>query len=228
MSGRTTTEAPAGVGRLHVTVAVLCGMVLFLEGYDIAAIAFAIPSMVDAWHVRPAAFTLAQTGGSIGLLAGALSFGLLGDRVGRKPVLIGAVSVFGLFTLLCAFTHTPEPARGAAFPHRARPRRRHPARHRAGLGLRARGSAGQTRDPDERRRLDRQHGRRPAGDAARHPLRLALDFRRRRRAAAGDGRDFGVAAARCPGVAAGAPAWQSGAARFGPMGSRRPRRCCGR
>ena len=40
-----------GDARPHVRVAVLCGMVLFLEGYDIAAIAFAIPSLVDAWHV---------------------------------------------------------------------------------------------------------------------------------------------------------------------------------
>jgi MFS transporter, AAHS family, 4-hydroxybenzoate transporter len=93
--------------RPHVRVAALCGMVLFLEGYDIAAIAFAIPSLLDAWHVRPAAFTLAQTGGSVGLLCGALGFGLLADRLGRKPVLIGAAFVFGIFTLLCAFAASP-------------------------------------------------------------------------------------------------------------------------
>ncbi len=92
---------------IAVRVAVLCGMVLFLEGYDIAAIAFAIPSLVDTWHVRPAAFTWAQTMGSIGLLCGALSFGLLADRLGRKPVLIGAAFVFGIFTLLCALAGSP-------------------------------------------------------------------------------------------------------------------------
>ncbi len=108
-------ERPVAAERLHVTIAVLCGMVLFLEGYDIAAIAFAIPSLVDAWHVRPAAFTLAQTGGSIGLLCGALSFGLLADRLGRKPVLIGAAGVFGVFTLLCAFAGSPGQLAGLRF-----------------------------------------------------------------------------------------------------------------
>ena len=71
MPSGVTTTAHVPLTRLHVIVAILCGMVLFLEGYDIAAIAYAIPSMVDAWHVRPAAFTLAQTGGSVGLLCGA-------------------------------------------------------------------------------------------------------------------------------------------------------------
>ncbi|MDR3530414.1 MAG: MFS transporter, partial [Rhodopila sp.] len=88
--------------RLHIRVASLCFMVLFLEGYDITSMSYAIPSLIDAWHVRPPQFTIALTAGSFGLLFGALSAGILGDRLGRKPVLIGCTAVFGLFSLLTA------------------------------------------------------------------------------------------------------------------------------
>jgi MFS transporter, AAHS family, 4-hydroxybenzoate transporter len=91
-------------GRLHVRVASLCFMVLFLEGYDITSMSYAIPSLIDAWHVRPPQFTIALTAGSFGLLFGALCAGLLGDRLGRKPVLIGCTAVFGLFSLLTSFS----------------------------------------------------------------------------------------------------------------------------
>jgi len=43
------TTAPGPATDLHRRVAWLCGIVLFLEGYDIAAVGYAIPSLVDAW-----------------------------------------------------------------------------------------------------------------------------------------------------------------------------------
>jgi MFS transporter, AAHS family, 4-hydroxybenzoate transporter len=88
--------------RMHIRVASLCFLVLFLEGYDITAMSYAIPSLTEVWHAKPPQFTAALTTGSVGLLLGALSAGLLGDRLGRKPVLIGCTLVFGLFSLLTA------------------------------------------------------------------------------------------------------------------------------
>ena len=95
------------VERLHLRVAWLCGVVLFLEGYDIAAVGYAIPSLVDAWQLAPPAFTQTLTAGNVGLLLGSLSAGLLGDRLGRKPVLITCVAGFGIFSLLSGFVGSP-------------------------------------------------------------------------------------------------------------------------
>ena len=91
-----------------VLVAWLCGLVLALEGYDFASVAFAAPSLIDAWHVRPVEFTGVFTAGNIGLLFGALIAGPIGDRIGRKPVLVGCVVTFGLFSLLSAFAFGPQ------------------------------------------------------------------------------------------------------------------------
>ena len=56
---------------------------------------------------NPVAFTTALTAGSVGLFAGSLLCGVLGDRLGRKPVLMGAVAIFGLTALLTATAKDP-------------------------------------------------------------------------------------------------------------------------
>jgi AAHS family 4-hydroxybenzoate transporter-like MFS transporter len=103
---RSTTVAVPATG-LHLRVAWLCGVVLFLEGYDIAAVGYAIPSLVDAWKVQPSAFTQVLTAGNVGLMLGSLCAGSLGDRLGRKSVLISCVMAFGAFSLLSAFVGSP-------------------------------------------------------------------------------------------------------------------------
>ena len=110
-----TASAKYAVDRLHLRVAWLCGVVLFLEGYDIAAVGYAVPSLVDAWRVAPSVFTQALTAGNVGLLLGSLCAGLLGDRLGRKPVLIGCVVAFGIFSLVTAFAGSPLQLAGARF-----------------------------------------------------------------------------------------------------------------
>jgi MFS family permease len=112
---RTKAMAPAAeheVERLHLRVAWLCGMVLLLEGYDIAAVGYAIPSRVDARRVAPSGFTQAN---NVGLLFGSLCAALLGDRLGRKPLLIGCVAVLGVFSLFTALAGSPLQLAGPRF-----------------------------------------------------------------------------------------------------------------
>jgi MFS transporter, AAHS family, 4-hydroxybenzoate transporter len=99
--------AERAVERLHLRVVWLCGVVLLLEGYDIAAVGYAIPSLVDAWRVAPAGFTQVVAAGNIGLLLGSVCVGLLGDRLGRKPVLVSCVVAFGFSSLLTASVGSP-------------------------------------------------------------------------------------------------------------------------
>src|SRR5689334_10488532 len=80
----------------------LCFLVLFLEGYDVSALGYATPSLIEAWHESAPRFTGAVTIGALGMLLGSLCAGILGDRLGRKPVLIGCVALFGLFSLFTA------------------------------------------------------------------------------------------------------------------------------
>jgi MFS transporter, AAHS family, 4-hydroxybenzoate transporter len=62
--------AEHAVARLHLRVAWLCGLVLCFEGYDIAAVGYAVPSLVDAWRVPSSGFTQALTIGQVGCCLG--------------------------------------------------------------------------------------------------------------------------------------------------------------
>src|SRR5215472_2147210 len=107
MRAKTLAAAECEVERPYLRAALLCGLVLFLEGYDIAAVGYAIPSLVDAWPVDPSAFTEALAAGNVGLVLGSTGAGLLGDRAGRRPVLICCVTMFGIFSLLSALVDSP-------------------------------------------------------------------------------------------------------------------------
>jgi MFS transporter, AAHS family, 4-hydroxybenzoate transporter len=116
MAAETMVGVSVLTNRLHLRVAWLCGAVLFLEGYDIASVGYAVPSLVEVWKVHPQAFTPVLTAGNVGLLLGSLFAGLLGDRLGRKPVLIGCAVVFGLFSWISALAASPLYLAALRFP----------------------------------------------------------------------------------------------------------------
>jgi len=91
------------IGSLQIRVAVLCTLVQICDGYDINSVSWAVPSLIDIWHLPPPAFTTAFLWSSIGILVGALSAGPIGDRVGRKPLLVISLTIFGLASFVSAF-----------------------------------------------------------------------------------------------------------------------------
>jgi AAHS family 3-hydroxyphenylpropionic acid transporter len=93
--GAATTPRASNV---NVTVA-LCLLCAVLEGFDIQAMGVAAPRLVPEFGLSPSQMGLVFSISNIGLVIGAAFGGRLADRVGRKPVFIGAVATFGVFTL---------------------------------------------------------------------------------------------------------------------------------
>ena len=93
-------------GGLQLRVAVLCTLVQICDGYDVNSVGWSVPSLIRAWHLPPPVFTAAFLWSSIGILAGALSAGPIGDRVGRRPLLLASLTIFGLASLLSAASNT--------------------------------------------------------------------------------------------------------------------------
>jgi MFS transporter, AAHS family, 4-hydroxybenzoate transporter len=91
------------IGGLQIRVAALCALVQVCDGYDVNSIGVSVPSLTHAWHLPGPAFTVAFLWSSIGILVGALSAGPIGDRVGRRPLLITSLTIFGVASLFSAF-----------------------------------------------------------------------------------------------------------------------------
>src|SRR5262245_16517159 len=71
---------------LQIRVIALCASVIFLDGYDIQALAATVNWLASEWHLTRGDFTLAQTAALIGYALGAAVVAGLGDRWGRRPI----------------------------------------------------------------------------------------------------------------------------------------------
>lgn len=92
------------LSRYQWRVVLLCFLIVFLDGLDTAAMGFIAPALSQEWGIDRASLGPVMSAALIGMVFGALGSGPLADRFGRKGVLVVAVFVFGLFSLLSAYS----------------------------------------------------------------------------------------------------------------------------
>src|SRR5512138_3577019 len=80
------------VGRFQLGMLLLCGECLVVDGFDVQAMGFVAPAIIEDWHVSRASLGPVFGAGLLGMLLGSLGFSLLADRIGRRPVLIAATT----------------------------------------------------------------------------------------------------------------------------------------
>jgi MFS transporter, AAHS family, 4-hydroxybenzoate transporter len=103
LSAAETALENQRLGPLQIRVAALCTLVQICDGYDVNSIGVAVPQLTHAWNLPGPAFTTAFLWSSIGIMVGALSAGPIGDRFGRKPLLLVSLIIFGLASVFSAF-----------------------------------------------------------------------------------------------------------------------------
>ncbi|KMY85259.1 4-hydroxybenzoate transporter [Candidatus Paraburkholderia calva] len=86
---------------------VLCGLCLVIDGFDAQAMGYVAPAVIADLHVAKSALGPVFSASLFGMLLGALGLSVLAvaDRIGRRPVLIGATLFFGVSMIATAFTH---------------------------------------------------------------------------------------------------------------------------
>lgn len=81
--------------------------VFAVDGLANQSLGIALPALIVDWDTSRAAFAPVAAANLAGVAVGSVIGGLLGDRVGRRWALIGAILLFGLMTVLCAFVQDP-------------------------------------------------------------------------------------------------------------------------
>lgn len=86
----------------RITGLVLLGGVFVMEGFDIAAMSIAVPRLEGALGLAPASFGWVFTALLIGLGAGGALIAPLGDRFGRRALIVTGCLATGIATLATA------------------------------------------------------------------------------------------------------------------------------
>ncbi len=81
-------------------------LAMFADGFDLNSLGFAAPFLVQEWGIERAAMGPVLSANLAGIFLGAPLLGWLGDKYGRRPLIIGATLLYGVMTLLMAWTHT--------------------------------------------------------------------------------------------------------------------------
>lgn len=103
--GRAVDEAR--FGPLHLRIIIACAILLVVDGYDVFIYGAVLPQLMDTWNLTPPEAGSLASWALFGMMAGALGFGSLGDRIGRKKCITICFALFSTATFVNGFATTP-------------------------------------------------------------------------------------------------------------------------
>ncbi|MGC1271431.1 MAG: MFS transporter [Croceibacterium sp.] len=94
------------IGRTQLAVLLVCGLVCFIDGFDIFVIGKIAPAITADFGEKPEAMGFVFLLQQIGLAAGAFLVSPLADRWGRRRMLVWACGAFGAITFASIYAQS--------------------------------------------------------------------------------------------------------------------------
>src|SRR5438034_8775262 len=91
----------------HRSILTWCFVVLVLDGYDLGVVGAALPSIMKEMGVTATTAGFMASSALFGMMLGAMFFGALADKLGRRKMLVLCVGLFSVFTAAAGLTHDP-------------------------------------------------------------------------------------------------------------------------
>jgi AAHS family 4-hydroxybenzoate transporter-like MFS transporter len=95
-------EKPIGASQYIITL--LCGLVMFLDGFDTQSISYMAPLIAKEWGLSREVLGPIFSSALTGLMVGYLVLSPLSDRFGHRRMILISTIAFGVATLITAFT----------------------------------------------------------------------------------------------------------------------------
>ena len=92
---------------MHIWLIFWLFIVIAFDGYDVVIYGAAVPSLIKEWGISDVTAGAIGSYTVIGTAIGAIFFGLLADKIGRKNIILLTTILFSLFTFLSGFANDP-------------------------------------------------------------------------------------------------------------------------
>jgi len=93
----------APLTRFHYVFLIILSLSYALTGMNVLLIGAVLPSIKLEWKLDDVSSGLLLSAGYAGMAIGAVSSGLLSDRIGRKKTLMAMLAIMSILTAMCAF-----------------------------------------------------------------------------------------------------------------------------
>ncbi|EHU1360537.1 aromatic acid/H+ symport family MFS transporter [Acinetobacter baumannii] len=91
----------------HWKVLIWCLLIIIFDGYDLVIYGVALPLLMQQWSLTAVEAGLLASAALFGMMFGAMIFGTLSDKRGRKKTILICVTLFSGFTFIGAFAKGP-------------------------------------------------------------------------------------------------------------------------
>lgn len=97
----------AKFNRFHGLVLFWCALIIIFDGYDLAVVGIALPSIMKQMGVDPTQAGFMASSALFGMMFGAIFLGTIADRIGRRWAIAICILLFSLFTAAAGLTSDP-------------------------------------------------------------------------------------------------------------------------
>lgn len=93
----------APLGKFHYGLLFWCSFIMLFDGYDLVIYGSVVPRLMEQWSIPPVQAGWMGSAALFGMMFGAVAIGPLADRLGRRKVILGAITLASAGALANAF-----------------------------------------------------------------------------------------------------------------------------
>jgi AAHS family benzoate transporter-like MFS transporter len=98
----------ARLNSFHTRLLLWSALIIIFDGYDLVIYGVVLPTLMKDWGLSALQAGLLGSCALLGMMVGALVFGSLSDRIGRRKAITTCVVLFSGMTVINGFARTPE------------------------------------------------------------------------------------------------------------------------